>query len=100
MKLSVIDGVVPVTKQSFQAVMERPEQFFEMMHLDFREIAQMTLSSMLRQELTAFLGRESRCHQPTSPELRLFRPESSARVLCNRELQAMQQLIRQLLRLF
>ena len=59
MKLNVIDGVVPVTKQSFQAVMERPEQFFEMMHLDFREIAQMTLSSMLRQELTAFLGREA-----------------------------------------
>lgn len=59
MKLKVIDAAVPVTKESFQAVMERPDQLFEMMQLDFREIAQATLSGMLRQELTAFLGRDA-----------------------------------------
>lgn len=59
MDLKVINGVVPVTKESFQAVMSDPSQLFEMMQLDFKQIAENTLNSMLRQELTAFLGRES-----------------------------------------
>jgi putative transposase len=58
MDLRIINGVVPVTKESFKAVMADPAQLFSMMELDFREIAQQTLNAMLRQELTAFLGRD------------------------------------------
>lgn len=58
MDLRIINGVVPVTKESFKAVMADPAQLFDMMELDFRQIAQTTLNAMLRQELTAFLGRE------------------------------------------
>lgn len=58
MDLRIINGVVPVTKESFKAVMADPAQLFDMMELDFRQIAQATLNAMLRQELTAFLGRD------------------------------------------
>lgn len=58
MDLKVINAVVPVTKESFQTVMANPEQLFEMMQIDFKQIAEMTLSGMLREELTAFLGRQ------------------------------------------
>ena len=58
MDLRIINGVVPVTKESFKAVMADPTQLFEMMDLDFRQLAESTLNGMLRQELTAFLGRE------------------------------------------
>jgi len=59
MNLKVVNGVVPVTKESFQLVMSKPEHLFEMMQIDFRQIAETTLTTMLRHELTAFLGRDS-----------------------------------------
>lgn len=59
MDLKVINAAVPVTKESFKTVMANPEQLFEMMQIDFKQIAESTLSGMLRQELTAFLGRQS-----------------------------------------
>jgi putative transposase len=58
MDFKVINAVVPVTKESFEAVMAKPQELFEMMQLDFRQIAETTLSTMLRHELTRFLGRE------------------------------------------
>lgn len=59
MNLKVINAVVPVTKESFDTVMSDPAKLFEMMQLDFKQIAETTISSMLRGELTAFLGRQA-----------------------------------------
>jgi len=68
MDFKVINAVVPVTKETFQSVMAKPEQLFEMMQLDFRQIAEATLSSMLRHELTKFLGREVYTRTEDSPK--------------------------------
>jgi putative transposase len=59
MNFKVVNAVVPVTKETFQSVMAKPDELFQMMQLDFRQIAETTLSTMLRHELTAFLGREA-----------------------------------------
>ena len=68
MDFKVINAVVPVTKESFQNVMAKPDQLFEMMQLDFRQIAETTLSTMLRHELTRFLGREVYARTGDSPK--------------------------------
>jgi putative transposase len=52
------DTNVPETKEIFKSILERPETLFEMMAFDMKEIAERTLSAMLKQELTLFLGRE------------------------------------------
>jgi putative transposase len=58
MDLKVVNSVVPVTKETFATVMHEPERLFDMMQLDFRQIAEATLSGMLKAELTSFLGRQ------------------------------------------
>jgi len=68
MDFKVVNAVVPVTKETFQTVMAKPDQLFEMMQLDFRQIAEATLSTMLRHELTAFLGREAYVRTADSPK--------------------------------
>ena len=68
MDFKVVNAVVPVTKETFQSVMAKPDQLFDMMQLDFRQIAETTLSAMLQHELTAFLGREAYVRTTDSPK--------------------------------
>lgn len=49
---------IPEVKELFKSVMAEPERLFEMMEFDMREIAERTLSQMLKVELTRHLGRE------------------------------------------
>lgn len=49
---------VPKVKELFKSVMAEPSRLFEMMEFDMREIAERTLSQMLKVELTRHLGRE------------------------------------------
>jgi len=49
---------IPEVKELFKSVMAEPSRLFEMMEFDMREIAERTLSQMLRYELTLHLGRE------------------------------------------
>jgi len=49
---------IPEVRELFKSMMEEPERLFEMMEFDMREIAERTLSQMLRYELTRHLGRE------------------------------------------
>ena len=45
-------------KEIFKSILKEPERMFEMMHFDFREIAERTLCEMLKAELSLYLGRE------------------------------------------
>lgn len=44
-------------KEIFTEIMKRPEKMFEMIEIDFKAIAERTISEMLKVELTEFLGR-------------------------------------------
>lgn len=52
------ESTVPETQAMFQEIMDHPGKIFELMRLDFKEIAEKALSELLRQELTHFLGRQ------------------------------------------
>ena len=49
---------IPEVKELFKSVLEEPSRLFEMMEFDFREIAERSLSELLKYELTLHLGRE------------------------------------------
>ena len=57
----------------FQEIVNKPGKIFEMMRFDFREMAEKTLSSILKDELTQFLGREKYSHHPSSTSCDYFR---------------------------
>ena len=47
---------VPETREIFKSILERPEKVFELMRIDFREIAERTLCELLKVELSHHLG--------------------------------------------
>lgn len=49
---------IPEVKELFKSVLEDPSKLFEIMEFDFREIAERSLSELLKQELSLHLGRE------------------------------------------
>jgi len=52
------ESSIPESQAVFQDILSSPGKIFELMRIDFREIAERTLSSLLKDELTQFLGRE------------------------------------------
>lgn len=48
----------PETQAMFNEILENPGRIFELMRLDFKKIAENALSSLLKHELTHFLGRD------------------------------------------
>ena len=78
------EASIPESQVIFQEVLSNPGKVFEMMRFDFKSIAEMTLSNLLKEELTHFLAlgktntisapsghlvstlSQSRCH-PTPP---------------------------------
>jgi len=55
MKLEI---TVAEVKEIFKEIQEQPEQIFEMMRLDIKEIASRYLTALMNAELSHFLGRE------------------------------------------
>lgn len=53
-----IFSTTPATKEAFEELLANPGKVFEMMALDMKTIAERTLSDLLRQELTSYLGRQ------------------------------------------
>jgi putative transposase len=49
-------------KELFKGLLEKPEKLFEMLEIDFKSIAEKTISELLKAELTNFLGREKYEH--------------------------------------
>ena len=46
------------TDELFRAVLEKPEKMFEMLKIDIKEQAEITVRELIKLELTGFLGRE------------------------------------------
>lgn len=46
------------SKEIFKEIMLHPEKMFEMLEMDFKAIAEKTISELLKAELTTFLGRK------------------------------------------
>ena len=53
-----IEGSVPELVAAFKEIQKQPEEIFEMIRLDVREIVGNYMTSMMNAELTHFLGRE------------------------------------------
>jgi len=52
------DSIVPGTAEAFKEICNEPNKIFELMRFDLREVAEKALTEILKQELTAHLGRE------------------------------------------
>jgi putative transposase len=57
------EASIPESQAIFQEVLSNPGKVFEMMRFDFKSIAELTLSNLLKEELTHFLGRQKYAHQ-------------------------------------
>lgn len=64
--LMKVDTTIPAIKETFQNVMASPERLFDLVRIDFKEMAEKVLSDLLKQELTAFLGRDRYERTPTT----------------------------------
>jgi len=62
MKIDVISSV-PEAKAIFSDLLKNPEKAFEMIRFDLKQIAERTLSDLLKVEMSQFLGRESYVRQ-------------------------------------
>jgi putative transposase len=59
-----ISSTNAVSKEVFSELMRHPEQLFEMLRIDAGELAGNVISSLLKTELTSFLGRDK--HTPST----------------------------------
>lgn len=56
--LANVDSTLPIAKEVFAEVMANPSQLFDMVRFDLRQLAEKTLSELLKEELRHFLGRD------------------------------------------
>jgi putative transposase len=57
------EASIPESQAIFQDLLNNPGKVFELMRFDFKSLAEMTLSNLLKEELTHFLGRQKYAHQ-------------------------------------